>query len=109
MEAREALKQIVARAPSIAHEAAKALQTTSLSQQRLSLIVMNALRDPQAQWTAEERAALVEYIIPEPEEKYSVMFPLRLTPTQHAEAKERAAEEAGGNVAAWMRRRLFGE
>ena len=107
MKATEALRLIVARAPSISHEAAKTLQVKSVSQQRVSLVVMNALRDPEAAWTQEERAELVEFINPEPDENYSVSFLLRLTPTQHAIAKEGAAVETGGNVAEWMRRRLF--
>lgn len=108
MNATEALRLIVARAPSISHEAAKALHAKSVSQQRLSLVVMNALRDPEASWTLEERAGLVEHINPEPDETYSVTFLVRLTPAQHAEAQARADAEAGGNMSEWMRRCLFG-
>lgn len=105
MDTTEALRLIVVRAPSISHEAAKTLHAKSSSPQRLSLIVMNALRDPEAAWTSEERAGLVALMAPLGD-AHVRMFTVRLTEDEYQTASERANDETGGNMAELFRRSL---
>jgi len=105
MKATEALRLIAARAPSISHEAAKTLLVKSPSQQRLSLIIMNALHDPEAAWTQQERAELVVLMAP-PADAHTRMFTIRLTEDEYQTACERADDETGGNMAELFRRSL---
>jgi hypothetical protein len=103
----DALRLIAARAPSISGEAAKALRVTVPSPQRLSAIAMHALRDPEAAWTTEERAALVALIAPVERETRSERVYLRLTPTESADLQERADAETNGDRSEYVRRVLF--
>jgi proline racemase len=108
MNQNDALRLIAARAPSISGEAAKALLTTSIPQRRLSRVVLNALRDPEANWTLEERAGLVEFITPEPDETRGERVYLRLTPAEKAQLQADADAETDGNLSELARRRALG-
>jgi hypothetical protein len=103
MDTTEILRLIVARAPSISGEAAKALQGSHIHSRRLSTIAMHALRDPEADWTTDERAALAAIIVPDDDAR-SRMFPMRFTESEYVQARNRADRETGGNLAELIRR-----
>jgi hypothetical protein len=103
MDTTEILRLIATRAPFISGEAAKALRVGNVHPQRLSIIAMHALRDPEADWTTEERAALAALIVPDDDTR-SRMFPMRFTESEYVQARERADRETGGNLAELIRR-----
>lgn len=103
MTMQEALHEIIVRAPSIAHEAAKALRAPDETRQiRYNAVVIHALRDPEAQWTQAEREQLMEYYV-DPDESMSERIYLRVTPTEKAQI-EAAASAEGLSTSAYLRR-----
>ena len=107
MDMTDALRLITTRAPSVAAEAMKTLRVAGASRQaRYNWVVEQALRDPEANWTLEERAALVALVTSDDDTR-TRMFPMRFTESEYALARERAERETGGNLAELIRRLLF--
>jgi len=106
---RDALVEIAARAPSVAHEALKTLGASGRTVgMRYQWLLTQALRDPEAQWTTEERRALVALLEPPGERGRTDMISLRLTEAERA-AIEAQAEDAGMTVSEYVRRKALGE
>ena len=109
MTVTEAIRLIATRAPSVQHEAFKSLHATGANQQRrLNWLIEQGLRDPEAAWTAEERAALVALIAPVERETRTERLYIRLTETESADLQERADAETNGDRSEYVRRRVFG-
>ena len=103
---REALIEIATRAPSISGEAYKTLRAPEERvTRRFQLVVGHALSDPQAEWTAEERRALLALVEPLDSENRTERVYVRLTETEKAEVEARADAE-GATVSEYIRRRI---
>ncbi len=102
-----ALQQIMARAPSVAQEAALALKAPKALRQRLyNELLVQALRDPEAQWTLAEGEALIKHYR-EPDDVHSVWLPpIRVTPKEHAEI-EQCAEAEGVSLSEYLHQRVL--
>lgn len=108
MNLTDALKTIAVNCPSIQHEAIKTLHAGPGSRQmRYNWLVEQALRDPQARFTEEERSAIIELVEPLDGDTQSEMIRVRVTPAEKARAQARADEEAGGNLSDLVRRLLL--
>lgn len=106
MDMDTALRAIAIRCPSIAAEAVKTLRATGrVKPQRLAWLVEQALMDPLANWTPEERAQLVDLVTPEPT-RTTATPSVRVTPEERA-AIEAAAQDAGLTLSDYIRSRLL--
>jgi hypothetical protein len=109
MNMREAIIDILTRAPSVAHEAAKTLRAPEATRQmRYNALVLSALRDPEAQWTPEEQEALLAHYAEVDDAKTVHIGPFRVSPSERIQI-EMAAERAGVSVSEWVRRRAAEE
>lgn len=104
---KEALTEIVVRCESIAHEAMKTLRFTGrTTQMRYQWLLEQALRDPAADWTPEERRMLMDLVEPLDEEPRARRLEIRLTEAERA-SLDNLASEAGVSVSEYVRRQLF--
>jgi hypothetical protein len=102
----EALVEIATRAPSISGEAYKTLRAPEERvAPRFQRIVGHALSDPQAEWTAEERRALLALVEPLESENRTERAHVRLTEAERAEVEARADGE-GVTISEYIRRRI---
>lgn len=102
----DALRLIAARCPSIASEAIKSIRATGRTRQmRYDWLVEQALRDPEAAWTAEERGALVALVSDGYEPPLARTVAARVTTEEH-ERITQEAEAAGQTVSEYVRMRL---
>lgn len=106
----DALRTIIAGSPAAARDAMDCLRAIAakspIVQTRYNNAVSVALSDPQAEFTAEQRALMAEHVVVDDAETRSVIT-LRLTPSERA-AIASAADGAGQTVSEYMRARLFG-
>jgi hypothetical protein len=101
-----ALRAIAIRCPSISGEAVRTLRATGrVKPQRVAWLVEQALMDPLADWTPEERAQLIDLVTPEPT-RTTAIPPVRVTPDERA-AIEAAAQDAGLTLSDYIRSRLL--
>ena len=109
MDMNDALRLIAVRTPSVASEALKTLRVTGLSRQmRYNWLIEQAFRDPEANWSAEERAAIIALVEPlDDDTRGAVIPPIRVTESERARAQARADEETDGNLSELIRRLLF--
>ena len=104
---RQALIEIATRAPSISGEAYKTLRAPAERvATRFQRVVGHALRDPQAEWTPEERRALLALIEPLESENRTERVYVRLTEEERSELEARADEE-GVTMSEYIRRRIM--
>jgi hypothetical protein len=106
----DVLRTIIAASPAAASEAMACLRAISVKstavQQRYNHVVQIALGDCEATFTAEQRAAMAEYVAIDDDETRQVAS-VRLSPSERAQIA-RAAAAAGQNVSEYMRARLLG-
>lgn len=103
---REALIEIVTRAPSISREAIKTLSVPEERvPRRFSLVAEHALRDPEADWTQDERRAIIALIEDSGDEGRSERIYVRLTPREKADV-EMHADSEGVSLSEFIRRRI---
>lgn len=105
----EALKLIAGRSGFVQHEALKTLRATGAALQlRYNLVAEHALDDPAAEFTPEERDALISLIVwPDDSGRTTVLPTVRVTESERARAQARADAEADGNLSVLIRRLLF--
>jgi hypothetical protein len=109
MNMREAIIEILTRAPSVAHEAARTLQAPEATRQmRYNALVISALRDPEAHWTPEEQEALLAHYEEMDETRTAHIGPFRVSPSERIQI-EANAQRAGVSVSEWIRRRAAEE
>ncbi len=110
MDMLEIARLFVARAPSITHEAAKLFRTPDPRdrQLRYNFLAVEALRDPQAEWTVTERAAIAALITDESGETRKRTLRIRLTDAEF-DILQQAAMGAGQTMSEYARRRMFAE
>lgn len=104
----DALKLIATKSPNASREAAKSIRATGRTLQiRYNWIVDLAFSDPQADFTPEERAAIVEHLAPdvESDESRDYTLRIRLTNTERADL-ERRANAADLDLSKYVRREL---
>ena len=106
----EALKLIATQSAFVQHEAIKALRSRGQPQQiRYNIVAEQALADPQAEFTDEERVALLDLIVwPDGNARITVLAPIRVSESERAIVQARADAETGGNVSELVRRLLLG-
>ena len=106
----DALKLIAAKSPGAMLEAAKTMRSSGrILQMRYNWIVQIALGDPQADFTAEDRALIAAHLEPDTDDDIrDYTLRIRLTPTERADLEQRA-EAAGQTVSEYVRRTLFGQ
>lgn len=103
---REAIIEIATRAPSISREAFKTLHVPEEHLfRRFSLIAEHALKDPQAEWTHEERRAIIALVEPTGEGNRTERIYVRLTPSERASV-EMHADSEGVSLSEFIRRRI---
>lgn len=106
----DALRMIITGSPAAARDAMDCLRAIAVRspmvQQRYNNAVHVALGDPQAEFTAEQRAMIAEHLQIDDAETREVVS-VRLTPSERAEIAH-AADAAGQTVSEYMRARLFG-
>jgi len=106
----KALKLIIARSPDGAYEAMRTLLAIRVSspmiQQRYHRTIEIALGDPQAQFTADERALLAEHLEIVPDGTRDFTLRIRLTAAEHEELIATADDEHT-TVSEFVRRQLF--
>jgi hypothetical protein len=111
MDIIEALKIIIAKSPNAAEEAirtiAAARNNSPVLQIRYSNVLIRAMADPEAKFTADERQALASVIeSPGSSSTRNLSLHVRVTPDEQAEL-EQAAAAAGQSLSEYVRRRLF--
>jgi len=109
MEISDALRLIAGRSGFIQHEAIKALRSTGAAQQtRYNIVAEQALDDPAATFTNDERDAVIALIDwPEDGPRTERVY-IRLTPAEKAGLQEDADAETAGNLSELARRRALG-
>lgn len=102
---REALRLIAAKSPVAGHEAAKSLHARPQTLQlRYDNVAAAALGDPQAAFTAEERAAIVALLADAEDDR--IVIQVRVSARQKIELEDRAAAQ-GISMSELIRRALF--
>lgn len=107
----EAVREIIIRAPSISHEAMKLLHLNAdnpARQIRYNHVALNALRDPEAKLTDEERDQILALCVPTEETRTETLPPVRLTPSERVKL-EIQARQAGMSLSEYIRRNLWRE
>jgi hypothetical protein len=105
----EALKLIAGRSAVAQHEAIKALRASGQAQQtRYNIVAEHALDDPQADFSPEEREALIALIDWPDDGGRTFMLRVRLTELERADLQARADQETAGDMSKLVRRQLFG-
>lgn len=103
---REAILEIATRAPSISREALKTLRVPEERvPRRFALVAEHALRDPEADWTQDERRAIIALIEDSGDEPRSERVYVRLTPYERATV-EMHADGEGISLSEFIRRRI---
>jgi len=107
---RRAFKLIALRSRSCRNEALKSINAPAeMLPVRYRAILPLALRDPEAEWTDEEREMLLDLLAPPPMgEERTKQVNIRLSPTEYEVLRARAEAE-GMTVSAWARKRLLSE
>ncbi|HOJ21822.1 MAG TPA: hypothetical protein PLY56_09830 [Armatimonadota bacterium] len=110
MDVRDALKLLALRAPSLQGEALKALSAPpAAATLRYRTILQLALCDPEANWTDEERLALLDVLAPPSQgEERTEQLNIRLSPSEVAIVRM-MAEAEGMTVSAYVRKRILSE
>lgn len=107
MDMTTALRMMAGRAPSVMHEALKALHAPEGTRQmRYNRVAQSALRDPEADWTPEERTALVNLIEPMEGDNRDTLLSVRLSSDERAMLED-AATLADLSLSEYARRRLL--
>jgi hypothetical protein len=75
-------------------------------QARYDNTVRVAMGDPAAQFTAEQRALLAEFVGSDGPDTRSIVQPVRLSPAERHELED-AAQAAGMSLSEYIRSRLF--
>ena len=105
----EALRLIIAKSPAAMHEAIDCLRAIRAKSPVVNLRYERALElalgDPEAEFTAPERAILAQAIEPDDDDTRSYMLRIRLTEMERAGLVERATA-AGQTMSEYMRRLL---
>ncbi len=103
----EALRIIAAKSPAAAAEAIKTLKIPVKTRQiRYNFVADMAINDPEANFSAEERALIVKFIEPIDQAKSRMLPPIRVTEEEYAQIVD-AAHLAGTTVSSYIRSRLF--
>lgn len=106
----QALKLIISKSPDAMREAIKTLQAikakSPIVQQRYNRVVEIALSDPQAEFSADERAILADSLAGIEEEGRSFMLRVRLTERERAELQQEADAE-NMSMSEYVRQKLF--
>ncbi len=97
---RDVIREIAARCPGLLVQATRALGTRTTSPQRRSALAANALRDPEGNWTPDERRRLAGMI--EPTQARSRQVQVRLSDAEHGELAARAGM-AGQTMSDYIR------
>lgn len=112
MDAHEALITIIARCPDLLHEATKALVArradSPIADRRVAHVAAAALAQYGEAFSPDERAGLAALIAPATdgeEDTRSVLFPIRVTPTERERIHEDAAAR-GQTASDYVRARL---
>ncbi len=107
----EALRLIAGRAPSVSYEATRALLSTSdvVQHMRYNAIAQAALGDPNAEWSKEEREAIVALITVRAVRSVNARDAVIRVRVTAAEKRliETQAMKAGLTVSAFIRQRLL--
>lgn len=111
MDIIDACKLIIAKSPAACEEAirtiAAARNKSPIVQVRYSALLIRAMADPQADFTAAERADLASAIEPgEIADTRGMVIHIRLTDQERADLQG-AAESAGLSLSEYARRKLF--
>ena len=102
----DAIKLIATRSPAAMREAIKSLRAPETTiQMRYNWLVDIAMSDPQAEFSQEEQAALVELMVPEGETR-DYTLRIRLTDAERARLHN-LADEQGQNLSEYVRNQLF--
>lgn len=107
----EALQIIIAASPAATGEAfncIRAIRANSpMVSTRFNRVVELAFGDPEATFTAEQRAAIADLVDADAESR-TEWFRMRVTAAESAAIRE-AADRAGMSMSEWARRRLLAE
>jgi hypothetical protein len=107
----DALRTIIAGSPAAASDAMDCLRAIAVKspavQQRYNHTMRVALGDPQAEFTAEQRALLAQFAAAEDNVRLSALQ-VRLSPSERQEVED-AARTAGLSLSEYIRARLFSE
>jgi len=105
----ETLRMIITKCSSIAAEAGRAIiainKKSPITVQRCNFVALNALDDPSAEFTDDERAAIAELMSETESEGRDYMLRVRLTSHEHTELEKMAGNLS---VSEYVRRKLFG-
>jgi hypothetical protein len=112
MDMNMALKLIIVKSKSSAREAMRTLQAiqakSPVVQQRYNHCVEMALSDPQAAFTAEERAILADSLAGDEDGERTFVIRVRLTEVERS-TLQTSVDEAGVSMSEYVRRKVFGE
>jgi len=109
----DALKLIIARSPSAGENAVRALASaragSPMAQTRYQQVLIQALADPQAEWTSEERMTLADAVSGAAETSTRThMLHVRLSDAERARL-ERRAGDAGMSMSEYVRSLILGD
>lgn len=103
----DALRLIVTKSPAAFQEAAKTLAARNVLPLRLSVVAEMALRDGEAEWTAQERAQIAALLQPESDAGEPRTLDVRVRVNEAEKASiQSAAAAAGQTVSDYIRDRI---
>jgi hypothetical protein len=106
----ETLRMIIAKSPSQAAEAGKAIMAINKkspwADMRCNHVAIGALEDPAADFTDEERSAIADLMSEEETETRDYILRVRLTNSERLELEEKTTDK-GLSISEYVRQKLF--